>query len=106
MNGYEHLFTLALKAENVARQSYQADAYHVAGSVSFAEASVLRALAAADEVEAAARATRTARGEESQSDAFADVLAGKYDRIAKPGRWVVYRDGDKVVCEEFNHDAA
>lgn len=67
MNGYQHLITLALAGENVARQAYQADAYGVAGSKAFGEVSLERALAAADQVTAIASEIRMKRG--SQTDA-------------------------------------
>lgn len=49
MKGYQHLFELALAAENVARKSYQADAYGTANHP-FAGMAMERALAAADQV--------------------------------------------------------
>lgn len=58
--GFVHLFELALKAENVARQAYQADAYCVAGSDSKAKAAIMRALAAADDITEVAKAIREA----------------------------------------------
>lgn len=63
MKGYDSLFLLALAAENVVRQSYQADAYGVAGSKAFGEVSMERALAAADEVTRTAKAIREVRGQ-------------------------------------------
>lgn len=65
MKGYQHLFTLALAAENIARQAYQADAYQTANHP-FANMALERALAAADQVTAIASEIRMAQG---QSDA-------------------------------------
>lgn len=62
MKGYQHLFTLALAAENIARQAYQADAYGVANHP-FANMALERALAAADQVTAIASEIRMAQGQ-------------------------------------------
>lgn len=62
MNGYQHLFTLALAAENIARQAYQADAYFGANHP-FAVMAMERALAAADQVTAIASEIRMAQGQ-------------------------------------------
>lgn len=59
--GYADLHVLAIAAEGVARNAYQADAYAVAGSEAFAEVSMERALAAADQVAAFAAKIREAR---------------------------------------------
>ena len=61
MKGYQHLFELALAAENVARQSYQGDAYASAASKVYAELTMERALAAADQVAEIAAKIREAR---------------------------------------------
>lgn len=61
MKGYQHLFELAFAAENVARQSYQSDAYASAASKVYAELTMERALAAADQVSEIAAKIREAR---------------------------------------------
>lgn len=59
--GYADLHVLAIAADGVARNAYQADAYAVAGSEAFAEMSMRRALAAADQVAEIAAKIREAR---------------------------------------------
>lgn len=67
MKGAEHLFVLALKAENVVRQAYQADAYVAANSQAFATLAMERALRAAEEVAEIAKAMRSIRGQADAS---------------------------------------
>lgn len=105
IKGFEHLFTLGVVSETIARNAYRADAFSVAGDDGLADFAAKRALEAFKEVEACASMLREARGEETASDAFAKVLAGKVGRIAKPGQWVVYRDGGKVICEVQTDEA-
>ncbi len=33
--------------------------------------------------------------------AVADVLGRKVERVAKPGQWRVFREGERVVVEEW-----
>lgn len=103
--GSQHLFTLGLKAEGLMRASYQADAYIFANEDGMGEAATRRALSYCDEINETGTMLREARGEETAADAFAKVLAGKSERIAKPGQWVVYREGGKVICEVKSDEA-
>lgn len=83
MKGAEHLFVLALKAENVVRQAYQADAYVAANSQAFATLALERALAAAEEVAEVAKAMRAMRGEDSTSECATCDGSGKIVEAAR-----------------------
>jgi len=61
LTGYADLLLMAIHAEAVARNAYQADAYAVAGSDAFAEVALERTLAAAHELSLMAAKIREAR---------------------------------------------
>lgn len=105
IKGFEHLFTLGVLGETLSRNAYRSDAFAVGGDQGMADMAAKRALEAVREIEDRAAAVRSARDVGTAQDAFAAVLAGKVERIANPGQWVVYRDGGKVICEVQSDEA-
>lgn len=103
--GYADLYALSLAAQGLSTNGFQADAYAFAGSDAFAETAMERVLFGGKQISELLANIRQARGAQTAEDAFALVLAGKVGSIAKPGQWVVYRDGGKVICEVQTDEA-